>query len=432
MTYDLSRLVQSLADCPCGRKHNVNIDRIEIGSGLLPQAGTILLESGYRKGSRIHVVADRNTLNAAKGILEDLRATGFTLTTTIYEDLQVADMEGVKRVLAESGDAPMVLSVGTGSLNDICRYACFKAGKEFCIFATAPSMDGFASTMAPITENGFKRTYPAIGPRVLMADTTILAHSPLELKAAGLGDLLGKYTALADWEVAALTTGEYYCERIARLTRDAVNKAVALAKSGKASQPDEAYAASLLEALILSGVAMYLSQSTRPASGSEHHIAHFLEMQYARRGLKQMFHGKKVGIACGMVADVYSRVSQLESIKTKPHVLETEILQPMFGELYPELVKENTPDPVAVIDPQFLVGNWGKIREILSRVPNGEEVRSLLRAAGGIADWRSAGIPEDLARFAIRYGYYARFRITLMRLLGMIDLAGIADDIYAC
>lgn len=432
MTYDLTKLVQSLANCPCGRKHEVNIDRIEIGAGVVSEAGGMLLDSGCGKGSRMHVVADRNTLGAARGILESLRAAGFVLTTTIYDDLQLADIEGVHRVLAESGDAPMVLSVGTGSLNDICRYACFKAGKAFSIFATAPSMDGFASTMAPITENGFKRTYPAIGPKVLLADTAILARSPVELKAAGLGDLLGKYTALADWEVATLTTGEYYCERIATLTRDAVNKAVRLARSGKADQPDEAYAAALMEALILSGVAMYLSHSTRPASGSEHHIAHFLEMQYARRGMKPMFHGKKVGIACGMVADVYNRMSRVEAIKTKPHVLEEKMLQPMFGELYPELLKENTPDPVADVDPGFLVDNWGRIREILSRVPSGEEVRSLLRAAGGVADWRSAGIPEDLARFAIRYGYYARFRITLMRLLGMIDLGGAEDEIYAC
>jgi glycerol-1-phosphate dehydrogenase [NAD(P)+] len=432
MTHNLSNLVQSLANCPCGRKHEVNIDRIEIGAGVLDQVGRVLLECGHSKGSRIHVVADRNTLAASEGILDILRASEFILTTTIYDDLQTADIEGVKRVIAESADAPMVLSVGTGSLNDICRYACFKTGTAFCIFATAPSMDGFASTMAPITENGFKRTYPAIGPKVLLADTRILAHSPVELKAAGLGDLLGKYTALADWEVATLTTGEYYCERIATVTREAVNKAVRLARSGRADQPDEAYAAALMEALILSGVAMFLSQSTRPASGSEHHIAHFLEMQYARRGLKQMFHGKKVGIACGMVADVYNRLSRLEAIRTKPHIMETGILQPMFGELYPELLKENTPDPVQAIDPQFLRDNWGKIREILSRVPSGEDVRSILRSAGGVADWRSAGITEDLARFAIRYGYYARFRITLMRILGMVDLAGIEDEIYAC
>jgi len=432
MTYSLSKLVQSLENCACGRKHEVNIDRMEIGAGVLDRVGSILRECGYRKGTHVHVVADQNTLAASKGILDILHASGFILTTTIYDNLQTADMEGVKRVMAESADAPMVLSVGTGSLNDICRYACFKTGKSLCIFATAPSMDGFASTMAPITENGFKRTYDSIGPKVLMADTRILAHSPVELKAAGLGDLLGKYTALADWQISHLTTGEYYCESIAKLTRDAVDKAVRLAKSGKADQPDEGYAAALMEALILSGVAMFLSHSSRPASGSEHHIAHFLEMQYARRGLQQMFHGKKVGIACGMVADVYKRLSRLEAIKTKPHIMETEVLQPMFGDLYAELLKENTPDPVLAVDPQFVRDNWGKIREILSSVPSGDEVRSLLRSAGGVADWRSAGIPEDLARFAIRYGYYARFRITMMRLLGIVDLSGIENEIYAC
>ena len=35
--------------------------------------------------------------------------------------------------------------------------------------------------------------------------------APAELLASGMGDVLGKYVALADWQIANLLTGECYC-----------------------------------------------------------------------------------------------------------------------------------------------------------------------------------------------------------------------------
>ena len=209
-----------------------------------------------------------------------------------------------------AGEAELILSAGTGSLNDVCRYASFRLNKPFAIFATAPSMDGFLSGQAPLTVDGFKTTLEAKPPEVLLADVDVLAASPAALKAAGLGDLLGKYTALADWRISSLLTGEAFCPEIARLTREAVGKAVRPIREGADPARDADYALALMEALTLSGLMIYLAGSSRPASGAEHHISHLWEMLYAARGLAPLYHGTKVGVAAAIVSDIYYKATE--------------------------------------------------------------------------------------------------------------------------
>lgn len=416
---DLKKITESLRDCPCGRKHEINIRALEIGFGNTPDTGRILRDAGF--DGALHVVADQNTLAAAAGIADALRTARFRTTLTLFDDLQLADIEGVERIrrdIARCG-AKAVLSVGTGSLNDICRLAAAQLDMPFAIYATAPSMDGFASVMAPITQNGFKRTFPAKAPEVIIADSAVLAKSPAVLKAAGLGDLLGKYTAHADWEVAACLTGEYYCEKIASLTRAAVDDAAELARRSDAESPE--FSASLMEALVLSGLAMLLSGCTRPASGAEHHIAHFWEMQYALLGRPQVFHGKKVGIAAGLVADVYNRLAQLDTVHEMRRPIDWTRLSTVYGALWNECRAENTPNPVDAIPAGAVEKNWETLRAALARVPKGDEIRALIRRTGGAATCAEADIPAYLEDQGLRYGRYARFRMTMMRLLDIIE-----------
>lgn len=416
---DLKKITDSLRDCPCGKKHEIHIRALEIGYQNTPDTGRILREAGF--GRHLHMVADRNTLAAAAGITDALNEAGFRTTLTLFDDLQLADMAGVARVqddLRRSG-AQALLSVGTGSLNDICRFSAAKLEMPFAIYATAPSMDGFASVMAPITENGFKRTFPAKAPEVIIADSAVLAKSPAVLKAAGLGDLLGKYTAHADWEISACLTGEYYCGRIAALTRSAVDEAADLARRSDSESPE--FAASLMEALVLSGLAMLLTGCTRPASGAEHHIAHFWEMQYALMGRPQVFHGKKVGIAAGLVADVYNRLAQLDCVHEMRRPIDWVRLADVYGPLLAECRKENTPNPVDAIPQGAVEQHWDTLRAALAKAPSGDEIRALIRRTGGAATCAEAGIPTELEEQGLRYGRYARFRMTMMRLLDILE-----------
>lgn len=110
----------------------------------------------------------------------------------------------------------------------------------------------------------------------MIADTDIIANAPVRLNASGAADMLGKYTALADWEIAHLLTNEYICEQIVGLEREALNSVVEVLpgiKEGKKNACEQ-----LIRGLIISGLAMQLAENSRPASGAEHHISHLWEM----------------------------------------------------------------------------------------------------------------------------------------------------------
>ncbi|MBR6740869.1 MAG: sn-glycerol-1-phosphate dehydrogenase [Clostridia bacterium] len=417
---DVGAINRALENCPCGRPHRIDFRALEISRGNTADSGRILRDASFPK--RLHAVYDGNTVRAAAGVLDAIAEAGFIISHTSYENLTVAAAEEAQRVKSDllANGAEGIVSIGTGSLNDICRLTAAELGIPFAIIATAPSMDGFASVMAPITVNGFKRTLPAKCPEVIIADTEVLAASPDELKAAGLGDLLGKYTALADWEIARITTGEYYCESIASLTRDAVDRAVSIARYGNSSDPE--YGSAIMDALVLSGLAMLLSGCTRPASGAEHHLSHFWEMKYLMQGKEPLYHGKKVGIATGMVADVYAELAKLNSVRERRRVLDEAELAGVFGPMWKEARAENFPNPLEKVPDGAVEKNWQAIRAAYASVPSGDDIRALLRAAGGEATCAEAGISPELEAEGLKYGKYARFRITGMRLTDMMNI----------
>ena len=269
---EIMEIIQAFRkECACGRPHTTTIEDVRIASGLVHKTGEILKENGFSKN--LLLVADQNTRQAADGILGSLQ--DFSVSCKIYDNLRVADMEHVVEIEEMSaGKDISILSVGTGSLNDPCRLAAARQQKKFCIFATAPSMDGFASYSSPIVCNGFKSSYPAKSPEVIIGDTRILAAAPSGLKSAGFGDMIAKYISLVDWQISALLTGDYYCEKIAALARGAVDELMELAD--KVTQEDEYTAGKIFEALLKTGIGMSFSRNSRPASGSEHMIAHLM------------------------------------------------------------------------------------------------------------------------------------------------------------
>ena len=211
---DFHASIHSYQNCACGQAHTCAIRDIEIGSGLVRSVGDILRKNGF--GPRLLLAADEQTLAAAEGIEASL--AGFTVVRHIWPTIRVATMQDVEKIESYFDRVDGVLAVGTGSVHDPCRLACARHDVPLCLFATAPSMDGFASHSAPIERN-FKITYPAKCPEVIIGDTKILADAPAALKSAGFGDTISNTLYRFDWQASNLLTGESYCERVAALTR---------------------------------------------------------------------------------------------------------------------------------------------------------------------------------------------------------------------
>ncbi len=412
---DIKKLVEEFSDCPCGVKHELGIKDIVIGSGIVKDTGDILKRNGF--GKKLLFVADNNTLKASEGILDALK--DFDITFKMYDDLREATViqVGVLSEMLKNVDG--VISVGTGSLNDICRKAAADMDKPLCIFATAPSMDGFASYGAPLTNGNFKDTYPAKSPEVIIADTKILAAAPAELKSAGFGDMVGKYVGLIDWQVSNLLTGEYYCEKVANLTRTATDKIMALAD--RITSDDEESAAAVFEALLLTGIGMSFTKTSRPASGTEHIVSHFWECMKLLDGKISDFHGKKVGVATLLIMGIYDELIKKTSINAHKPRVDWQDVYANYGVLQDAVKELNNPDIAESIDPKLIEENWEKIRQIVLSVPRSEEILSAMKRAGCATTNKEIAVSDELCAKGLKYHPYMRRRISLRKLMDMID-----------
>lgn len=413
---DISELKREFANCPCGMAHELNIEAVEAESGIVGSVGEILKKHTFP--GKILLVADQNTLAAAEGLTGSLK--GFSVSEKIYKDLRTADMKDVRLIEELSQDCGGILSVGTGSLHDICRLASARRGKKLALFATAPSMDGFASSSAPITDNNFKITYPAKCPEIIVADTGILANSPAELKRAGFGDMMGKYTGLIDWQVSNIISGEYCCEKVAALSRHAADSVMGMAD--KVALNDEECAKKLFWSLILTGAGMSFTNNSRPASGTEHILSHYWECMKLLEGELSDFHGKKVGVATLLILKEYNALASRRTVRAVRESVDWEDVYARYGPLADEVRKINSPKTVTDgIEPAVIERKWEQILRIIGSVPSYEEIRTAMERAGCATEAPEIGVSEELKLSGLKYHPYMRNRLSLMRLKNMIE-----------
>ncbi len=266
------------------------------------QGGNFPAFLSYIRGKRVLVITDAHTMSMSEPIVNALRENGNELIFCHFaEEEPIADEKTVDEARARGAAADYLLAVGAGTLNDVAKYAGFLLNKPSGVYATAPSMDGFTSGVTPLIVNGAKVTYPAQVAHDVLMDADVLAHAPRIMVGAGVGDILAKYCCLTDWRISHILTGEPYGQEAASLMDEAV-------RACDASIPDlVAQRANgvekLMNALLISGYAMVIAGNSRPASGAEHHMSHYLEMDFLRRGKRIPLHGVKVGL--GTLVSLY-------------------------------------------------------------------------------------------------------------------------------
>ena len=252
---DINNLLKGV-DCKCGKFHTCDIKKVYIESD-----ATKRLEELCKDYKKALFVADENTFATcgdkavinAKIPSEKVIFSGKTLL--------IPNEEAVAEVQKHLDGVDIIIGIGSGVIQDLCKYVSFFNKMPYIIVATAPSMDGYASTGAAMIMQGMKISYNAHVPYAILADTKVLANSPIEMIKAGYGDIIGKYSALNDWKLSNLINGEYICDFICDLTYDCIDKVRALAK-GLLTQNEEAVKA-LMEALVLVGIAMAFAGCSR-------------------------------------------------------------------------------------------------------------------------------------------------------------------------
>ena len=288
---------------------------------------------------------------------------------------------------------------------------------------TAASVDGFCSSVAAMTWQGCKKTLTAVAPKIVVADLDIIKHAPIRLARSGFGDMIGKYVSLTDWELGSLLTGEFYCETIADMTRQATGKVLDSAE-GILSGDGEAYE-NLMSGLLMSGLAMQMMGNSRPASGAEHHISHFIEMNPpAAENSCDALHGDKVGVGTLLAVREYRRLTSVPRPACKDYrPVSPEVIAEIFGpELTGGILEENAKDAAGTVTAERLRTNWDAICRVAAQLPRPEQLEALYKKLNVKASLDEIGVPSCLEDVLLSCSPLVRNRLTLMRLRRCIDL----------
>ena len=414
-----------LKPCSCGRKHEIIVDDIIIESGAVSRLPEILARDAYKNFQNIVMICDENTYEAAGKTVERL-VPGLKKAVLDPENLHANEhgVEAAQKYLDQMGELDLMIAVGSGTIHDISRYHAYEKKIPFFSVPTAASVDGFVSTVAAMTWHGFKKSFTAVSPIVVIADTDIFSRAPMRLTASGAADLLGKYTALADWKITHLLNGESICSRICSMEYEALDN---LKKSLEGLIRGEIAAyEELMYGLLLSGLAMQMTGNSRPASGSEHHMAHFWEMAVINEEISA-YHGEKVGVGLVLASDIYHKAADYlrqGKFEIKESVdVETDLIERIFTnkELCENIKKTNDPNLLDTIDPAVLKQKTKEITAIIEEIPKPEEIEEMLRKVNGTAGLQDLGFDLSMREKTAKIAPYIRDRITFLRILKFYD-----------
>lgn len=410
--------MQLSGPCQCGREHEMSTRAAVIEAGCLRDFEKYIEE--YKiKGKRC-VLYGENSFKATAG-LHPVAEQEIVLPS---EGLHANEISTAKVLELMESDVEVLVAVGSGTIHDIARYCANQRKIRFVSVPTAASVDGFCSTVAAMTWYGYKNTMPGVAPEIVIADTDIIKAAPVELVRSGIGDIIAKYTALADWKISHELCGEYLCLRIWEMMREAADTAMA-SVPGIIAGEEKAFA-DVTYALIMSGLAMQMMGNSRPASGCEHHISHMIEMGPA--GIEVRFpamHGEKTGVGSILGAAEYHRLAAIEDIA--PYVqdyapLDSDEMLSFFGEaLHKGVMDENINDSLAPVSAEDIVRAWPRIREIISEIPQAQWFCDILESLGAKRSLGDIGVDDSEIEKLLKYSPIVRNRLTLMRVRRMIN-----------
>lgn len=398
--------------CDCGREHPLETGFVVCESGAMKNFEKYAEMAGF-KGRRA-VIYDTTTYNlptvirpkADKNIV--LEAKGLHSEKNMIESIS-----------EELGTPDYIVTVGSGTLMDFARYHAYKLGIPFIAVPTLASSDGFTANICSIVIDGQKKSIPMAAPRLVIADLDIISGAPMWLNISGVQDILSKHISLADWKIANLVSGEYFCERVYNMSREALDMMNGAAEKLRRGEAPDFEAMTMAQ--MISGLTMQMLNHSRAASGAEHLIAHLVEMKPPRFENAAGIHGECVGVGTLLCAKKYHELAEKTPKALPFEPLEREWVEEKFGALAEKIFKENENDVLSTFSPQNIAGSWDKIREIIAEIPSYEELYKLFEDIGAKKSLADIGIDEALRDEILPISAAIRNRLTLARMLRVLE-----------
>ena len=441
----LMQYAKARFQCACGHEHATDIQKIMAGPQAVREMAGLLASQTGRSGRRLDpqqdeilIITDENAWQAAGTAVEAaLAPLAFKVRRHVFpgQPTLVPDEKAIFDALnALTPATGLLIAVGSGTLNDTTRFVSFKTGLPYYIVATAPSMDGYASSVSALIHNNLKITYDVWGAAAIIADPALLGTCPAVMLAAGLGDILGKYSAICDWRLSAIVEQEYYCPDIADLVLQTAG--TALANAPALAERSPAAVQQIMDGLLMTGITMSYAGNSRPASGAEHHLSHFWEMAFQRLGRPAVLHGSKVGLGEIVISRLYQHLLNLEpdfaaaraGLARCDFAAWSSDIRRVYQDSADEVIalekKSGKNDPrhiAARID--ALEANWPRLMAIVRQtMPDPAAIRTALRLAGGAVTPAGLGIEGALVDNAVRFAKELRNRYTVLQLYADLGL----------
>ncbi|MDR1694214.1 MAG: iron-containing alcohol dehydrogenase family protein [Lactobacillaceae bacterium] len=201
-----------------------------------------------------------------------------------------------------------VVGIGGGKALDFAKYCAYLLKIPFISVPTSTSNDGFCSPSSSLTVDGKRKSVKSGIPYGVVIDLDIIKGCPKIFLYSGVGDMVSKITALWDWKEAFNKGFERFNDFASLL---AYNSLDLLFNKHSFNVESPEFQRSLSNSLLVSGIAMEVAGTSRPASGSEHLISHALDSVCK----KPKMHGIQVGVATYLCA-LLQKNENTEGVKT--------------------------------------------------------------------------------------------------------------------
>ncbi len=366
----------------------------------------------------IAIVSDKTTHAVLGGRVERALSGAHHVQSIVLSEAPHPDDETVGKIRQATQSASALIAVGSGTINDLCKYASAKDDKPYAVFATAPSMNGYVSLNAAITEHGHKKSLAAQAPCGAFFDLAILAAAPPRLIRSGLGDSLCRATSQADWLLAHLLFDQPYRQLPYALLAD--DEAPLFDQSKALMAGDIQVMERLVRTLVLSGFGTALYGTSAPASQGEHLVSHYIDMLGdAARPL--IYHGEQIGVTTLSLARL-----QQHMLKSRPVLkADTETLESFtkrYGDVlgrscWEDFARKRLDTRTAEKLNDRLAGTWPEIRdriEAISLTPR--YLASVLKAAGAPLTPEAIHLPRPFYDEALLRSREIRNRYTFLDL----------------
>ena len=388
---DINSLLKE-KDCNCGQKHSCDIKYVFIEKGAVNRISELC--SKYKN---IVVAADQNTYNVCgEAVLKQIKDKFESLKIFKCDGFLVPDETAIDALTSELTDkTDLIIGIGSGVIQDLCKYVSFFNNLPYFIVATAPSMDGYASKGAAMITGNMKVTYNAHVPEAIIGDVDILKDAPMDMIKSGYGDILGKFSCLNDWKLSHVVNDEYLCDYVYNLTYDMLLKTKDLGP--KLLARDEDSVKTLMEALIGVGIAMAYVGNSRPASGSEHHLSHFFEVIGIMKNEPYFMHGTDVvysAVYTQKLREKLLSIDEPENFGTfAPAHFEKRIREVYYAAADGVINLQNKLGWYDYDKSEIYKSRWNAIKEVLANTPSSDEMIGYLQS-----------IDLDIKEFENTYG----------------------------